>query len=461
MLTRLFLFAFVCLFTAAASAGPDDPYYSSKDSWGHGGDDQWALKRINWPENFDGANLEPVIVAVIDTGVDYYHPDFDPNTIWRNRKETFNGRDDDKNGFVDDLVGWNFIDGNYNPWDKAGHGTHVAGVIAAATNNGIGIAGMNPAAQIMSLKALNFLGGGHSTEVAQAIYYAVDNGAKVINLSLGAEHVSKVQQRAVNYAAENDVLVIAAAGNTGIEVKEFGPAGLENVLTVGASDFDDDKAGFSNWGQKIDVVAPGIDVLSLRARRTDIALSAGTEDYKVGDNFVGDPARYYRVAGTSFSTPFVSGLASMIRAQRPELSAEDVRRMIVYSARDVSTPGVDNYTGHGIIDVAAALKADPEFFIDAGISGVSIVQEGGGQFVQVQGIANADRLDSAWIEIGKGEDPSSFKRVTDRLSKAVQGGAVGNIPVGELRDATQWTLRLVVKHANGRQQEARFQLNLG
>ena len=151
----------------------------------------------------------------------------------------------------------------------------------------------------------------------------------------------------------------------------------------------------------------------------------------------------------------------MIRAQRPELSAAQVQRMIVHSARDVSTPGVDSHTGYGIIDVKAALKADPAFFIEAGITGVGVIQDSGEQFIQVQGTANADRMGNTWVEIGKGEDPSSFKRVTDRLSKPIEGGPVGNIPVLKLQGAKQWTLRLIVKHRDGRQQEARLLLNVG
>lgn len=208
-------------------------------------------------------------MAVIDTGLDWFHPDLPARALWRNDKETpGNGVDDDGNGYVDDVIGWNFIDGNNKPWDHDGHGTFVAGVIAAGLGNGVGIAGINPAARIMALKALDPFGQGHASAVAEAIAYAADNGASVINLSLGGPTLTKTEQLAVDHARSKGAVVVVAAGNSAAAVADYAPAALPGVITVTATGRRDDRAGFSNWGPAIDIAAPGIDVLSLRGRNT-------------------------------------------------------------------------------------------------------------------------------------------------------------------------------------------------
>ena len=195
----------ICLVSPGlATGGEGDPYFT--------GLDQWGLQRIGFLPPGTGASAwdiesggTPVIVAVIDSGIDFFHPDLERHNIWQNPGEELNGKDDDGNGYVDDLIGWNFIDDNNNPWDQAGHGTHISGVIAAARGNGAGIAGINSGAQIMPLKALNFLGRGRSVAIAEAIYYAVRNGARVINISFGGEHVSVIEKKAIDHAVASNV----------------------------------------------------------------------------------------------------------------------------------------------------------------------------------------------------------------------------------------------------------------
>ena len=261
---------------------PGDPYWTSRGAWGQSSRDQWALAHTGWTPELASMAKTPIIVAVIDTGLDYYHRDLPVTSVFHNLQEVLNGRDDDGNGYVDDLIGWNFVDGNGNPWDHSGHGTHVAGIIAAGTGNGEGIAGMNPRARILPLKVLNFMGYGRGSRVAEAIYYAVGKGARVINLSLGGAQTSQTARRAIDYADSKGVVVVVAAGNEGRDIAGKGPAASPNVITVGASGPDDRRAPFANYGREIDLVAPGVDVLSLRARRTDLALTAGVEEYVPG-----------------------------------------------------------------------------------------------------------------------------------------------------------------------------------
>ncbi|MFQ5636249.1 MAG: S8 family serine peptidase, partial [Gammaproteobacteria bacterium] len=344
---------------------------------------------------------------------------------------------------------------------QAGHGTHVAGVIAAESGNGRGIAGISRGVLIMPLKALNFMGRGRSSGIAEAIYYAVANGARLINLSLGGREISPVEGRAIDHAWDRNVLVVVAAGNTGEDTATYGPAASAHVLTVGASDANDERAGFSNWGASIDLVAPGVDVLSLRASRTDFALIAGLADYAPGDWFVGPDALLYRATGTSFAAPLVTGVASLVIAGNPDITAAELLRLLTQSARDIDVPGVDQFTGYGLLDARAALTQSPEFFLEVAIAGVTVAQREGRPVLQISGTADADRFDRAWIEIGAGSDPQSWKEVSKTIRTAVRDGALDELEVKHFAGAGQWTLRLIGKHRSGRQREARFVLDLG
>jgi len=438
------------------------PFIDTRGSWGQAYDDLWGLKRIGLGTPSPAAAGTPVIVAVIDSGLDYFHPDLRGDSVWRNPKEIVNGKDDDGNGYVDDVIGWDFADNDNDPFDFTGHGTFVAGVIAASPLNGAGVLGVNPHVQIMPLRVMNSIGRMYSTRTAAAIYYAVQNGAKIINLSLATPQLSQSEKRAVDYAASKGVLVIAAAGNDGRDVKDYSPASLENVLTVAATDTQDRRAGFSNFGTAIDIAAPGVDILSLRARQTDFMLFAGVKGYKPGANFVGAPEnRYYRADGTSFAAPFVTGVASLIIAARPTLTAAEVRRMLLQSARDIDLPGVDGNTGYGLLDAKAALAADPAFFVEAAITGLSVVKKDDGPYVRVTGTAAADRLKDARIEIGEGENPTAWLAVGSPIQASVNAGVLAEIPASSFRTAKVWTVRVVTAHVGGRAREGRFILRLG
>lgn len=447
----------------------DDPYYNSKGTWGQPYDDQWAIKHVGFVEGAGGAwaaageDLTPVVVAVIDTGLDWNHADISWDNIWRNEGEIpNNGIDDDNNGYVDDYIGWNFQASNPVPWDQDGHGTFIAGMIAAAKDNGIGIAGMNPAARIMVLKALNDFGHTRASYLARAIKYATDNGARVINISVGGDHLTYLEELAVKYAHDRGVVVVVAAGNSAKPVADFGLSPYEEVISVAATDTDDKRVVFSNYGPEIDVAAPGVDVLSLRARRTDLMRDRVDIEYQDGAAYVGDDKRYYRVSGTSFSAPMVSAVASLILAKNPGLTNVEVERMIRQSAKDVEIPGHDSYTGYGLLDAAAAISADPAFEIVADITSVQAFQDAAGNyFVDVSGFASANDFDHAAVFIGAGENPTTWKQVSPDITSPVAGGSFVQIPAGEFRASPVWTIRLVVTHKNGQSREEWFKLQLG
>ena len=187
----------------------------------------------------------------------------------------------------------------------------------------------------------------------------------------------------------------------------------------------------------------------------------GAENYEASSAFVGPTTAYYRASGTSFAAPFVTGVASLLLSKNPELTAQEVTRMILQSAKDIDAPGVDQFTGYGRLDAVAALKADPEFFIEAAIKGVKVVQRKGKPFVQVFGTADANKFKAAVIEIGKGETPTSWKKVADKIKKPVKDNTLGDIPAQALQGAKQWTVRVITEHKNGRKREGRFVLKLG
>ena len=447
-------------------AAPNDPYFSGRGAWGQDHADQWAIQRVGLTAGADsawrrlGPNPQPVIVAVVDSGLDWNHLDFSWDNIWRNDDEVpGNGVDDDGNGFVDDIIGWDFVGNSNEPWDHDGHGTLVAGIIAADTGNATGIAGINPHARIMVLKALNAFGHARASWIANAIKYAADNGARVINISAGGPGLTGIERDAIAYARGRGAVIVVASGNDGINVQDYGPAGVDGVLTVAAASLDDSHPTFSNWGPAVEIAAPGVDVLSLRARRTDTVRGIPGVEYRPGEAYVGEDRRYYRVSGTSFAAPIVAGVASLILSRDPSLTGEQVESILVQSARDIQTPGRDNFSGAGLVDARAALGFDPAVRIEAAISGVEIVQGPAGPAVRVNGTIAADRLAAARIDIGVGRDPDEFRTVARELAAAT--GALAEIPADNFRGSQLWTIRLVVSHANGTEREARFLLDVG
>ncbi|MFQ5562442.1 MAG: S8 family peptidase [Parvularculaceae bacterium] len=452
---------------ASAQNPPNDPYFNAEGSWGQSYPDQWALKRIGLDETSNsawrllGRRPSPVVIAVIDTGLDWNHADISWDQIWKNAGEKpDNGIDDDGNGFVDDVIGWDFYGDGNKPWDHDGHGTFVTGLIAADSNNETGIAGINPHARIMVLKALNNFGHSRASYLAEALVYAADNGARIVNMSVGGKGLTPTERDAVNYATSKGVFIVVAAGNEAVRTEEFGVAGLDNVMTVATTGLEDKRELFSNWGQSVDLAAPGIDILSLRARRTDFMAGNPDIEYKPGAAYVGPDKRYYRASGTSFSAPIVTGVASLLLSKNPSLTNGELYRILTQSARDIETSGVDQFTGYGIVDARAALKADPEFFVVAAIADVRIVQAGAGQAVEVLGVANANRFARAELFLGAGEEPTEWKSVGEALTDPVEDGVLGRIPAAAFAGSPVWVVRLVTTHANGKTREARYQIDL-
>jgi subtilisin family serine protease len=305
----------------ASGVVPNDDFYQAQ---------QWNLRLIGLPEAWalTTGNADPV--AVIDTGISLDHPDLAAK-IWTNVDEIAdNGIDDDRNGYVDDVHGWNFVTGSTLIIGEL-HGTHVAGIAGAHTNNGIGVAGVSWRSSIMPLQALKGTAGSYAA-VAEAIVYAADNGAPVLNLSLGgtAEEGLQTLKAAISYAQGQGCLLIAAVGNDGDTV--LYPAALSGVLAVAASTARDSHWVHSNAGSEVDVAAPGVDIFSTSHNGYGI------------------------VSGTSMATPHVSGLADLIWSMAPELTSDQVAYAITSTAKDIYPLGWDQYTGWGRINAHAAVS---------------------------------------------------------------------------------------------------------
>jgi len=342
---------------------PDDPYYNSSGSWGHDYDDLWGIKKIQCEPAWDLSQGEGVVVAVIDTGVDYNHRDLAEN-IWINEDEIpDNGIDDDENGYIDDIRGWNFEYDINNPSDGHGHGTHCAGTIAAIGNNGIGVIGVAPRAKIMPVKGLDINGSGTTTDLARCVIYAADNGADVLSNSWGGIVSSQTVTEAFDYAYNSGCVSIAAAGNSDWDVVNFMPANIQTVIAVAATDQNDKRTYFSNYGKMVDVSAPGggvdefdiYNILSLSARRQYNEIIRWRPHLLVG---AGEDDLYLRIAGTSMACPHVAGAAAAILSAFPEASPDEVRARLRLGAEaiDASNAGYEGLLGTGRINLERSLS---------------------------------------------------------------------------------------------------------
>ena len=309
---------------------------------------------IDAPEawNITQVPASPAIVAVIDTGVDYTHPDLSQN-IWTNEGEIAgNGVDDDGNNFIDDIRGWDMTmcnerDGNgvclspkerdNDPMDEHGHGTHVSGTIGAVGWNEIGVIGVNPYARIMPVRFMDKNGVGTTADAIDAIYYAAQNGARVINASFGGGGFSQPFLDAILFAREKGALFVAAAGNNGqnSDTKPQYPASYDadNIIAVAATDARDALAAFSNYGsESVDIGAPGVDIVSTVPRGS-----------------------YTFSSGTSMAAPHVSGAAALLFTEQPTFSFTSVREMILSTAdRAASLEG--KISSGGRLNLAATLE---------------------------------------------------------------------------------------------------------
>jgi subtilisin family serine protease len=412
---------------------PNDPFLSSSGTWGQPYQDLWGIYAVNAPAAWDTAQGDGVVVAVIDTGVDYNHPDLADN-IWTNPNEIAgNFFDDDGNGFVDDFHGWNFINNTNDPLDDNGHGTHVAGTIAAEGNNGIGVIGVAWHSKIMPLKGFDSNGHGFDFTLAPAIMYAANNGADVINASWDSFNSnmqvlgdSQAIEEAIQYASSLGVVFVASAGNSSQDANNFFPANSAEAITVASSGPFGNFSFFSNFGSKIDVTAPGEDILSTQAANT-------FQGFPVIDG-------YARMTGTSMAAAHVSGVVALILSQNPGYSPDIVRTIL----RSSATPNFDNRFGAGSLNASGALALQnvQEAKIAAIVPGATPIDP-----ITIQGTAQGQGFASYLLEYGQGTQPFFWTPFFNGFTP-VSSGVLGTLDPSNLSGGI-YTVRLTVFNTNG------------
>jgi subtilisin family serine protease len=316
---------------AHTASVPNDPDFSS----------QWHLARIQAPRAWDvSTGASSVIVAVVDSGVDPSHPDLAPKLV----------------------PGWNFLNSTSNTADVLGHGTAVAGTVAAASNNGIGVAGVAWGSLIMPLEVVDAGDSASYSDIAAAIQYAADHGARIVNLSLGGAAPSELLQSAVDYAWNRGAVVFAAAMNNGTSVPAY-PAACNHAVAVGATDAGDGLASFSSFGNWIALTAPGTGILTT-------SLGGG----------------YGYWTGTSFSAPIAAGVAALALSANPALGNSDLVNLLEGNADDLGAPGHDDLFGWGLVNAYKAVNAASQSALNppGGFTPIR-VNAGGPAYVDAQG----------------------------------------------------------------------------
>lgn len=479
--------------TGALAAAPppfNDPLLYSTGSWGQPFPDLWRLNNIRARQAWRLAQGEGVAVAVVDSGLDTEHEDI-AASVWHNPGEIDgNGLDDDGNGFVDDVIGWDFTTCDrfdyqcFEPkepgaalTDRNGHGTFVAGIIAATADNGVGIVGVAPRATLMAIKAINREGQGTVSELADAIVYAADNGARVINASWAVAS-SETLRLAVEYAVGGrGATMVAAAGNQGAPMQRgVFPANYPRVLAVGSTTNERQIPSYSNFDGALDLVAPGGGDQgaegAILPERSIVSLAATDSDLQVpcrlvpicdergcrvericapSEALVGE--HYVRASGTSFAAPAVAGVAALVLGRHPEASPEQVRQVLVESAADLNDPGWDKRSGYGQVDALAALEHGlPAVALITNIENSQKIWRQ--QFpYEVRGTVRAPagetirewRLSIAW-------EGSQRWRSLARGGGELEDGVIGRLRLGprqRLRPGKRYTVRLEIETGSG------------
>lgn len=427
--------------------------------------EQWALGKVEaegaWKSTIGDSS---VIVGIVDTGIDFTHPDLE-HALAINAAEDINhnGRfdpwpvgevrdgvrgdidfvDQDGNGLADDVIGYDFVDqvvpnvGDWSgrdpiPEDEFGHGTNVAGIIAATPDNRIGIAGLAPGVRLLSLRAFDASGNGEDDDISAAIVYAADRGARVINMSFGDLFYSPLMRDAIAYAHGKGVVMAASSGNNGAPDVHF-PSSYPEVIAVGATDEADRRTTFSSYGPQLSLVAPGSSILT-----------------------TGLDGDYVTFGGTSASAPHVSAAAALLLSLHPTWTPEEVRTTLELAADDLGARGWDIFFGSGRLNVRRALEsrgpasiaiASPQ--IDEGYSRDTTVV--------VRGSAASVFLESWSLELGAGEDPSSWRPLGEAHREGRLLDSLGSFSTRDLADGV-YMLRLRLRETNGREAERRVRL---
>ena len=412
---------------------PNDPMYP----------EQWNLPLMKLPQAWAIEKGDRnVVIAIIDSGIDYRHDDLAPKA-WINPGEVpENGLDDDGNGYIDDVYGWDFTDapnlqaegdyleGDNEPIDEKGHGTHVAGIAGAMPDNGIGIAGVAWECPLMAIRAGLSIGGSsrmQDDDSAAAMVYAVDNGASVINMSWGSERRSFVIQDAIDYAYARGAVLVAAAGNSQKPAAIF-PAAYRKVIAVASTEQNQQRFYQSNFGASVDIGAPGNVILSTQINN-----------------------QYRLLTGTSMASPHVAGVAALILAKRPALTHEEVRHILISTADPVYQEDSDaldeKFVGAGTVNAERALFASGA--LQARILAPE-TNSGGADSITVVGTAGGYKFHSWQLSYGESTVPVEFTPFTQSSSTQKIGETLAVWDTTTVPEGI-YTVRLTATATDGQQ----------
>ncbi len=441
--------------------------------------DQWNLAKIQAPEAWEITKGDPSVkIGIIDTGIDYTHPDLipnlyinpdedhnkngtfepwpsgekrnpitfelDPNGLWGD----FDSLDQDQNGYTDDVIGWDFTNQPLNadnlngfsdyetpdpdPFDENSHGTACAGIVAAATNNAIGVSGIAPNCKLVALRVFTALGYADDKDIASAIVYAADNNIRVLNMSFGDVIISPLLKDAIQYAHEKGVVMCASSGNAGGDGQHY-PSGYDEVISTVATSPSEDISTFSTYGITVDVAAPGEGIITTMP---------------FYDNYYTDS-----YGGTSAAAPHSAGIAALILSQHPEYTPDQVRGVLVSTADDIALEGWDHFSGAGRVNAYRALQSTgtpvAKILSPTYDAGFSTEPE-----LAIVGTATSPTFDFYRLSYTPGTTyGGSWETITESPYQKIQD-TLGVWPISSLNDST-YTLRLAVHQKNGQTIEVR------
>ncbi len=408
---------------------PNDPGYR----------EQWNLRLINMPAAWRIEQGDPqVTVAVVDSGIATRHPEF-RSQLWQNSGEIpENGVDDDRNGYIDDINGWDFSDAptlpgggdsrvrDNDPEDETGHGTHVSGIIAAKVNNGLGIAGIAPECRLMPLRAGFKFGGGEylqNDDLAAAIVYAADNGAHVINMSWGDTVNAFTIEASLAYAYARGCVLVGAAGNSG-SLGSYYPAGLKTVISVAGLGQQKQLYSDSNFGATIDIAAPGEEIPST-------AINGG----------------YQNRSGTSMAAAHVSGVAGLVIAANPNDSNTKVQQTLIATAESLF---INSLVGAGALDAYAVLSTSTMLVAQIDVHPISqqVGENHKSHNIEIFGSAGGSGFSEYWLEYGVSEVPNLWLPLGPVQTKPKFNICLHKWDTSDLAE-DRYTLRLSVKAESG------------
>ncbi|MBI2793070.1 MAG: S8 family serine peptidase [Ignavibacteria bacterium] len=429
--------------------------------------EQYALTKVGAQAAWQKATGANVVVGVLDTGVDWDHEDL-RNQLAARVGEDLNGNgrfepwdyrqqfdglygdldniDNDDNGYVDDVIGYDFIDQSVRnigddrhrdaiPFDEQGHGTSVAGVIAAQANNELGMAGLAYDARIAVLRAFDATGNAEEDDVAAALIYAALNKISVVNMSFGDAVNSPVLRDAIRFAFAQGCVLVASAGNTGTTSRQF-PASYDEVIAVGATNSFDARAAFSSTGSILSITAPGEAIVTTRAG-----------------------GGYRTVNGTSFSAPYVAAAAALLIQQRGVIGPLQVKTMLMESSTDLGIRGWDGEFGAGRLQADVLLNLPSEGLVDiVSPRNESEFDASSNSNLDVFGSTQAILFDSYNISVGQGAEPNSWMSVLSSDTSILKGRLASITP--SILPEGDNVVRLTVVLKDGRSTEIRKRVHV-